>query len=223
MPRSSTTAQLTMAQRIASVAMGVVLIGVFAWVGYAALNPQPSPLQEALRSLASSNEDDSTAAAAYTDAFDASYRPDAGVGNVAIAAVYYTPQVQAALNALPKKSAHQDELASVLDQEGANDQALAFYTMIDSVVSQVGIDLAAAASLTDGDGRSYALMSSRPIYALLPQPEGQVRTTTVLFFAATADDGTAFSRQTVSELTLTVRDVADIPERRFRWDLRLVP
>ncbi len=166
---------------------------------------------------------DTGAGTAYNDLFQASFRPDAGQGNIAIGAVYFHPALQQALTTFTQKSAHQQDVSRVLSLKGANADGLAFYLLVDSVVSQVDLDFSKNVSLSDGQGRTYALKSWDKILSPLAQEQGQVRNGSLLFFDVANDQGARFSNADAKSLTLTIKDVDRVPARTFAWQLSVFP
>lgn len=209
----------------AQAVIGVVLLAAVAYVGYRALRPTPSAeKQQAADLVAGANVSVSTGAGdTFSDLFDAAYRPDEGVGNIAIAATYYYPALQQALDRYTQQSAHQEEAAQVLAEQGANDTALAFYLIVDSVVTQAGIDFSRGVTLQDSAGRTYAFRSWEDLRTSPSQAPGQVRTASLLFFNAQSETGVTYDPAGSDVLTLTVSDVGGVATRTFRWDPRLLP
>lgn len=213
------TRQLTRIERRVSLAVvGLIVVGL-GLGAYAVIKQRPAA-QPTTNPSPSGNPTGNL----FTDLFDSAFRPDRGQGNVAIAAVYYYPSLEQALEALTQPSSHQREVATVLRREGANERTLAFYLLIDSVVPQDTITFTETnVQLVDGAGETHPFRDWVKLNTFLPQEPGQVRTASLLLFDATGAEGKRFPGDQAETLTLTIKDLPDAAEREFRWLLRLLP
>lgn len=222
MPEISTQRLLTVQRKMQLAVGGLIAAGLFVG-GYFLLQARPITLPSGTNANTAPRSNVNPTAALYTDLFDAAYRPDQGRGNVAIAAVYYFPALQRALDAFTQQSEHQQELSAALQAAKANEEALAVYLIVDSVIPQDTIDLSRGVSLRDGQGRLYPFLRWQKLLSLLPQEKSQVRTASLLFFSLVNEKGERFSKAAANELTLTIENIDKLPKREFGWSLRAFP
>lgn len=220
------TEQTVRVERRAKVVIAACLLAGLAFIGYRALRWSPSAESQLAAHLIKNqnvNTAPSSSAELFNDAFSLAYRPDEGRGNYAMAAVYEYPALQRALDAYYQKSAHQEEVAQILADQGANATTLAFYVIVDSVVPQTSLDLSTAVSLRSSDGQTYPFRSWQKLRTLPPQSANQVRTGSLLFFDIKSESGAAYELAPGRILTLTIKDVGGVATREFSWNPLTLP
>ncbi len=223
---SPPTEQTVRVEKRAQLVIAACLLAGLAFVGYRALRWSPSAESQFAAQLIKNqnvNTASSSAAELFNDAFSLAYRPDEGQGNYAVAVVYEYPALQRALDAYYQKSAHQEEVAQILADQGANATTLAFYVIVDSVVVQTTLDLSNEVVLKDSAGQTYPFRSWQKLRTLPPQSANQVRTGMLLFFDIKSESGTAYDLAPGRILTLTIKDIGGVPAREFSWNPQTLP
>ena len=199
------------------IGLGLIVTGVVVnWTNTSKSSPRTN------LNLNQTNSTLDPAAAVYTDYFDAGWRAGNTRSPVLAEATFMYAELVAALNNLPVKSAHQSEISDRLALLKPNTNSLVFYVTVSSEVDELdGLDLAAAAQVTDGQGNDYPILKWEEAgAALLPKTTAHQRVG-LLAANLTSTNGTAFDATRADSLKLTLKAVGS-GDQYFTWDINLL-
>lgn len=151
----------------------------------------------------------------YASLYQAAWRQDQAQGSVLMTATLFAPTVRQALGDDTSRSETEDQLWRAVKDVSA--KHIPIYVTLDSVQGAIAdATITSQATLSDAGNQKYTIIDWKPLIAptrVVNSSSGTTSQTGVLIFAAAQD----IDWDTLANLKLTIKNIAEIPQRQFVW------